>query len=69
MLFKARHAQGANKVEAFEWAPTSGSQALEAASTPSPQQEAERQARLASAERDAFAKGYAQGGGDFSGPS
>lgn len=56
MSFKARRlTDGA--VEAFRWQQVGGAQPA----APTPQQEAELQARAAAIERDAFARGYAQG--------
>lgn len=62
MSFKARHAATASVVEEFLWEPAvHGGPGRHAPPPPNPQQDAEHQARIAALEREAFAKGYAQG--------
>lgn len=56
MSFRARRSD--NSVESFRWHPVGGAAPP---AVPTPQQEAELQARAAAIERDAFARGYAQG--------
>src|SRR5689334_3159182 len=59
MSFRA-HRLAEVKVDQFRWDPIGGRPGAPAAA-PNPQEQAEQQMRVAAIERDAFAKGYAQG--------
>jgi flagellar assembly protein FliH len=60
MSFRA-HRLAEVKVDQFRWDPVGGGRPGAPAPAPNPQEQAEQQMRVAAIERDAFAKGYAQG--------